>query len=470
MAEMYRVPKALREQAESLDTDLALTIRGNETVTLETVVEIRDAFDSSWAKEICNKVTRDAAIVSQTPKETRMAPEGTPDLIEELTECLGDVVSIYFRAHGAHWNVKGPDFSEYHNLFNEIYEDIYSSIDPIAENLRKLGAAAPFKLADFMALSELPDTNVGSDARALAADLLAANDIVLDQLSDVFECATRENQQGIANFIAERLDMHQKWKWQLSSSLGVDIVEPNPDPLDPSGVDPDDQEDAVKDWTAPDLMPRSEEITVETQGNEESTMQEERKVAIASAERITMNAEVRAVSAEDGSLRIAGYAATFNSEATGLNFREVIAPGAFTRTLQSGNPVFLLVNHDMEAIPLASTQSGTLRLSQDKVGLRMEADLDPANPKAQELASALKRGDVDKMSFAFSVGPDGQTREEGLRTLTDLDLFEVSVVTWPAYDSTSASMRSATEEDLDLRKRQLALKFNQYSLRKKRKG
>lgn len=199
-------------------------------------------------------------------------------------------------------------------------------------------------------------------------------------------------------------------------------------------------------------------------------MIEDRKTAMASAERITMHAEVRAVDTEDGSLRIGGYAATFNQEATGLQFREVIAQGAFTRTLQTDNPVFLLINHNMDDLPLASTQSGTLRLAQDKVGLYMEASLDPANPRAQELASAVRRGDVDKMSFAFTVAEDGETRESGLRTLTDLDLYEVSVVTWPAYDSTTVGMRSAQDQDLQIKKQKLALKVKQYSLRSKRKG
>jgi HK97 family phage prohead protease len=184
------------------------------------------------------------------------------------------------------------------------------------------------------------------------------------------------------------------------------------------------------------------------------------------AERITMVADIRSVATEDGSLKIGGYAATFNQEADGLNFREVIAPGAFTRTLASDQPMFLLVNHDFESLPLAATKSGTLVLAEDKVGLRMEATLDPANPRAQELASALTRGDVDKMSFAFTVADGGDTREGGLRTLTDLDLYEISVVTMPAYSSTSVGMRKAGEEDLALRKRQLQLKFNQLRLRK----
>ena len=188
---------------------------------------------------------------------------------------------------------------------------------------------------------------------------------------------------------------------------------------------------------------------------------EERKSRMMSAERVTMDCEVRALSTDSGNLRIGGYAAQFNKEATGLSFREMIAPGAFTRSLKSGEPVFLLVNHDTDALPLASTASGTMALREDDTGLWMEADLDPSNPRAQELASAVSRGDVSKMSFAFTVAPGGDTRESGLRTLQDLNLFEVSVVTWPAYDATTVGMRTAEDaeaEALELRKRMLDLK------------
>lgn len=196
--------------------------------------------------------------------------------------------------------------------------------------------------------------------------------------------------------------------------------------------------------------PRSEEIDMES-----------RKSLMASAERFEMSTEIRAMDSVAGELRIGGYAAQFNKEATGLSFREMIAPGAFKRTLQSGEPVYLLVNHDTNGIPLASTSGGTLNLSEDEIGLRMEADLDPANPKAQELFSAISRGDIAKMSFAFTVAPNGSTREEGLRTLSDVNLFEVSAVTWPAYNDTALGLRTledAEQEALELRKRLLALK------------
>jgi len=621
----------------------------------------------SWASKIREQLRARAALLEGGNVEKRDVIaidelETTPDLGEELLETMADVVVLYFRAHGAHWNVKGSDFSEYHALFNEIYEDIYSSIDPLAENLRKLGIVAPFRLVDFIELSTLQDANPGQDALALARDLLNANDVVIDNLSDAFDCATYFKQQGIANFLADRLDKHQFWKWQLTASLGEEITEPSPDPVNAQGVDEDDvsgvydmgmmrsatgdmglpvagrslawdssaAEGRVRAWAGGDdidwsmygkaffyfdnknpenfgsyklqfadivqgqlqAVPKaifavaavlngsrggvdipsadadaikkkvsayydkmatefddaslvapfegraaqarlgvgtfvswpsggdrangkiekvvtsgpaasSDNYILEAtsddpayiirifkkQGNgfipteqtvvhradllnvisslpaprsQEMDMIEERKSAIATADKVTFETEIRTIATTDGSLRIGGYAAQFNQEATGLNFREMIAPGAFKRSLDSGQPVFLLINHDTDSLPLASTQSGTMMLSEDNVGLRMEATLDPNNPRAVELASALERGDVNKMSFAFTIAPGGDSRKDGLRTLSDVNLFEVSVVTWPAYDSTDVGMRTADAESaeleaLELRRRKLAL-------------
>lgn len=188
---------------------------------------------------------------------------------------------------------------------------------------------------------------------------------------------------------------------------------------------------------------------------------ESRKSALATAERFTVDTEVRAATADDGTLVIEGYAAKWNVEADGLSFREQIAPGAFTRSLASGDPVYLLVNHDTDQLPLASTASGTLQLREDEVGLLMRAELDPANPRAVEAYSAVSRGDVTKQSFAFTVAPDGQKREAGLRTLTDLNLYECSICTWPAYSATDVVARNADDIDLDLRRRWLQAQHTQ---------
>jgi starvation-inducible DNA-binding protein len=140
-------------------------------------------------------------------------------LTEELIELQADVTVLYFKAHGYHWNVEGPDFGQYHSLFQEIYEDIYSSIDPIAENIRKLGEYAPFKLDTLIKLTSLSDSKVDTNPKAMAKDLLKNNEQVVGKLKSVFDTANEANEQGIANFIAERLSAHGKYRWQLTSYL-----------------------------------------------------------------------------------------------------------------------------------------------------------------------------------------------------------------------------------------------------------
>lgn len=139
-------------------------------------------------------------------------------LPEALKTLLSDVVSLYFRAHGYHWNVVGQDFSQYHSLFSDIYSDVYGSVDPIAENLRKLDELAPYQLDFFIKNRTLEDSKVSQVPKAMAADLLKANEAVLKTLKQAFDAATKADEQGIANFLADRIDRHQKWSWQLRAS------------------------------------------------------------------------------------------------------------------------------------------------------------------------------------------------------------------------------------------------------------
>jgi starvation-inducible DNA-binding protein len=141
-------------------------------------------------------------------------------LKDDLKGLLADVVSFYFRAHGHHWNVEGEDFAQYHKLFQKIYEDAYSSIDPIAENIRKLGDYAPFRLARFTELAKVPDAGSSkTDPKSLAKDLLKANDYVVGRLRELYVVADGEKEFAVANFLADRLDAHQKWGWQLGASV-----------------------------------------------------------------------------------------------------------------------------------------------------------------------------------------------------------------------------------------------------------
>jgi HK97 family phage prohead protease len=143
-----------------------------------------------------------------------------------------------------------------------------------------------------------------------------------------------------------------------------------------------------------------------------------------------------------------GYAAVFNADSEPMGgFTERIAPGAFHRSLTShGWDIKLLANHDAGRV-LGSTRAKTLRLTEDDRGLWVEATL-PDNTDGQNIAESIRRGDIDSMSFGFSITPGGDSwsKDGAIRTLTDVKLYEVSIVAWPAYTSTAGttSVRALT--------------------------
>jgi len=149
---------------------------------------------------------------------------------------------------------------------------------------------------------------------------------------------------------------------------------------------------------------------------------------------------VEARQAEDGTMRLSGYAAVFNDDSVPLPFIERIAPGAFRKTLTETPDVRLLINH--EGLPLARTKNETLRLREDEIGLYMDADL-PDTQAARDLYTLVERGDVDQMSFAFRVIRQRWNEGRTERTLTELSLADgdVSVVTYPAYPTTTVEAR-----------------------------
>lgn len=155
--------------------------------------------------------------------------------------------------------------------------------------------------------------------------------------------------------------------------------------------------------------------------------------------------EVRVVPSRIG--RITGYAALFDSRSQDLGgFIEIIRPGAFQKVLRSD--VRALFNHDRNFI-LGRTTSGTLQLEEDERGLLYTIDL-PDTAAAEQVHTAVKRGDVSGSSFAFSVEPEGQRWSETggtqLRELLEIDrLFDVGPVTFPAYTETNVVSTRALE-------------------------
>lgn len=154
--------------------------------------------------------------------------------------------------------------------------------------------------------------------------------------------------------------------------------------------------------------------------------------------------ELRAVG--DG-MEFSGYAAVFNSQSEDLGgFREVIAPGAFTRSVNAAAngsaDVRMFWNHDSGRL-LGSTKARTLKLTQDERGLLASATL-PDTTDGRDMAALIRRGDVRSMSFGFTVPAKGDewSADRSARTLKEVRLHEVSPVTgWPAYGATSASVR-----------------------------
>jgi len=141
-------------------------------------------------------------------------------LVDELKTLQANVVQMYSQAHGYHWNVEGMLFKQFHAFFLEIYEDVYNSIDPISENIRKLGGKAPFGPASWLNNSTISINNSEDlSIDDMLHELIKTNAAVLSNLIAVFDTADEDDEQGVANFIAERIDQHQFWNWQLMASV-----------------------------------------------------------------------------------------------------------------------------------------------------------------------------------------------------------------------------------------------------------
>lgn len=161
--------------------------------------------------------------------------------------------------------------------------------------------------------------------------------------------------------------------------------------------------------------------------------------------RLDMEIELRGANA-DGSLPFKGHAAVFSKRYSVYGmWLEEFAPGAFTKTLGEAD-VRMLVNHDPNLV-LARSKAGTLRLSEDSRGLLVEADMAPTT-YAQDLAVSMGRGDVSQMSHAFRSVTEtwDESGKIPVRTITEAQLFDVSVVTYPMNASTDAQLRSVQFE------------------------
>jgi starvation-inducible DNA-binding protein len=127
--------------------------------------------------------------------------------------------SFALKAQNFHWNVKGPMFLQFHQLFELIYNDAYGSVDTFAENLRKLGTFAPGSLSRFNMLSKVEDETDILPANAMVKELLMDSEKMIIILKKTYDASEAEGKHGFSNFLAERMDAHEKHNWMLRSTL-----------------------------------------------------------------------------------------------------------------------------------------------------------------------------------------------------------------------------------------------------------
>lgn len=141
------------------------------------------------------------------------------ELVQAMKKALADTFAFYLKAHGFHWNVESRTFAQDHAFFGTIYEEVYSSLDRFAEEIRTMDAYAPASFARFSELTTIEDEIKILNAQGMYEKLLADNSIVMASVEQAYELAEAAHNHGLSNFLAERQDAHAKHAWQLRSTL-----------------------------------------------------------------------------------------------------------------------------------------------------------------------------------------------------------------------------------------------------------
>jgi len=140
-------------------------------------------------------------------------------LVDDLKTFLGTSYAYFTKAWGFHWNVEGSNFGELHDFFGKVYQDTQDSIDKTAEFIRTMDEYAPGSLERFQELSQITGQIKIPRARLMLTELLADTQTMIDLSRELFQAATQEGREDIANFAAERQESHGKYYWQIKSYL-----------------------------------------------------------------------------------------------------------------------------------------------------------------------------------------------------------------------------------------------------------
>jgi starvation-inducible DNA-binding protein len=143
-------------------------------------------------------------------------------LADNLKVIYSSSMVFSIKARGFHHNVEGPDFPQYHSFFDDLYNEVYDSTDQCAELVRQLDSYTPGSLARFNELSFIEDQTKIPRAELMIAELFEDNERMVAYLKETFHVAEQEDEQGVADFIASRIDAHGKHRWMLRSILKKD--------------------------------------------------------------------------------------------------------------------------------------------------------------------------------------------------------------------------------------------------------
>lgn len=147
-------------------------------------------------------------------------PKASAAVCEALEHRLGDAWVLYAKTRNFHWNVEGPNFSQYHALFQAQYEALDEEIDALAERLRALGRRAPGSLKEFLALSGLKESLGRRGAPEMIGELLAGHEALARSLRADLDACEKARDQGTADFLTGLLEGHEKTAWMLRATLG----------------------------------------------------------------------------------------------------------------------------------------------------------------------------------------------------------------------------------------------------------
>jgi len=140
-------------------------------------------------------------------------------LADNLKTLLGSTFVVYTKTHGFHWNIEGPDFPQYHKFLKKMYENIYETIDTIAEYIRTLDSYSPGSLSRMIELSIIEEQYKIPRAELMLEELLENSETMTRLVVEIFDIATKQNAQGIANYMAELQDLYTKNAWMLRATL-----------------------------------------------------------------------------------------------------------------------------------------------------------------------------------------------------------------------------------------------------------